>query len=188
MEYRRLGRAGLQLSVLSFGSWVTFDQQMKDDAGDGVHAGGVRPRLQLLRQRRGLCRWRERGDHGPGARRARLAALVVRPHDEGVLGPPQRAEHAQHAQPQVPDAGDRRLARPSAAGLRRHPLLPSVRPGHDAGGDGVGDERHRVVGKGPLLGHERVGGRRDPGGDRDRRAPPPAQAGDRTTAVQPARA
>ena len=31
MEYRRLGRAGLQLSVLSFGSWVTFDQQMKDD-------------------------------------------------------------------------------------------------------------------------------------------------------------
>jgi voltage-dependent potassium channel beta subunit len=31
MEYRRLGRTGLQLSVLSFGSWVTFDQQMKDD-------------------------------------------------------------------------------------------------------------------------------------------------------------
>jgi voltage-dependent potassium channel beta subunit len=31
MEYRRLGRAGLRLSVLSFGSWVTFDQQMKDD-------------------------------------------------------------------------------------------------------------------------------------------------------------
>jgi voltage-dependent potassium channel beta subunit len=31
MEYRRLGRTGLHLSVLSFGSWVTFDQQMKDD-------------------------------------------------------------------------------------------------------------------------------------------------------------
>ena len=31
MEYRRLGRAGLRLSVLSFGSWVTFDQQLKDD-------------------------------------------------------------------------------------------------------------------------------------------------------------
>ena len=24
MEYRRLGRSGLQVSVLSFGSWVTF--------------------------------------------------------------------------------------------------------------------------------------------------------------------
>ena len=31
MEYRRLGRSGLKVSVLSFGSWVTFDTQMKDD-------------------------------------------------------------------------------------------------------------------------------------------------------------
>jgi voltage-dependent potassium channel beta subunit len=28
MEYRRLGRAGLKLSVLSFGSWVTFHTQL----------------------------------------------------------------------------------------------------------------------------------------------------------------
>ncbi len=32
MEYRRLGSSGLRVSVLSFGSWVTFDNQMKDDA------------------------------------------------------------------------------------------------------------------------------------------------------------
>ena len=32
MVYRRLGRSGLQVSVLSFGSWVSFDNQMKDDA------------------------------------------------------------------------------------------------------------------------------------------------------------
>ena len=31
MEYRRLGRSGLQVSVLSFGSWVTFGPQL--DAG-----------------------------------------------------------------------------------------------------------------------------------------------------------
>jgi voltage-dependent potassium channel beta subunit len=31
MQYRRLGRSGLQVSVLSFGSWVTFDTQLKDD-------------------------------------------------------------------------------------------------------------------------------------------------------------
>jgi voltage-dependent potassium channel beta subunit len=31
MIYRRLGRSGLQVSVLSFGSWVSFDNQMKDD-------------------------------------------------------------------------------------------------------------------------------------------------------------
>ena len=28
MEYRRLGNTGLQVSVLSFGSWVTFDTQL----------------------------------------------------------------------------------------------------------------------------------------------------------------
>ena len=31
MVYRRVGRSGLQVSVLSFGSWVSFDNQMKDD-------------------------------------------------------------------------------------------------------------------------------------------------------------
>ena len=30
MEYRRLGRAGLQVSVLSFGSWVTFGPQLDE--------------------------------------------------------------------------------------------------------------------------------------------------------------
>src|SRR5262249_35994040 len=28
MEYRRLGRSGLQVSVLSFGAWVTFGAQL----------------------------------------------------------------------------------------------------------------------------------------------------------------
>jgi voltage-dependent potassium channel beta subunit len=30
MEYRRLGRSGLKVSLLSFGSWVTFGPQLKD--------------------------------------------------------------------------------------------------------------------------------------------------------------
>jgi voltage-dependent potassium channel beta subunit len=30
MEYRRLGRSGLEVSVLSFGSWVTFGPQVRD--------------------------------------------------------------------------------------------------------------------------------------------------------------
>ena len=31
MEYRRLGRSGLKLSALSYGSWVTFKFQVDDD-------------------------------------------------------------------------------------------------------------------------------------------------------------
>src|SRR6186713_754953 len=34
MEYRKLGRAGLQLSVLSFGSWVSFHKQIDDNVAD----------------------------------------------------------------------------------------------------------------------------------------------------------
>lgn len=34
MEYRRLGKSGLQLSVVSFGSWVSFSKQINDKAAD----------------------------------------------------------------------------------------------------------------------------------------------------------
>ena len=34
MEFRRMGRSGLQLSVLSFGSWVTFHKQIEDNSAD----------------------------------------------------------------------------------------------------------------------------------------------------------
>lgn len=34
MEYRRMGKTGLQLSVLSFGSWVTFHKQIDDSISD----------------------------------------------------------------------------------------------------------------------------------------------------------
>lgn len=34
MEYRRMGRSGLELSVLSFGSWVTFHKQISDNSAD----------------------------------------------------------------------------------------------------------------------------------------------------------
>lgn len=33
MEYRRLGKSGLKVSALSFGSWVTFSNQVGDDSG-----------------------------------------------------------------------------------------------------------------------------------------------------------
>ncbi len=34
MEYRRMGKTGLQLSALSYGSWVTFSKQVDDSASD----------------------------------------------------------------------------------------------------------------------------------------------------------
>ena len=34
MEYRRLGKSGLKLSELSFGSWITFGNQIKDNTSE----------------------------------------------------------------------------------------------------------------------------------------------------------
>ncbi len=45
MEYRRLGRSGLQVSALSFGSWVTFGKQIGDTTADELmgiaYDGGI---------------------------------------------------------------------------------------------------------------------------------------------------
>lgn len=38
MEYRNLGRSGLKVSALSFGAWVTFDDQLDVDAALGCMA------------------------------------------------------------------------------------------------------------------------------------------------------
>ena len=34
MEYRKLGKSGLQVSALSFGSWVSFHKQINDKIAD----------------------------------------------------------------------------------------------------------------------------------------------------------
>lgn len=36
MEYRRLGKSGLQVSVLSLGSWITFGKQIGDDTAEAL--------------------------------------------------------------------------------------------------------------------------------------------------------
>jgi aryl-alcohol dehydrogenase-like predicted oxidoreductase len=38
MNYRYLGRSGLKVSELSFGSWVTFGNQVDVDVADGCMA------------------------------------------------------------------------------------------------------------------------------------------------------
>ena len=188
MNYRRLGRSGLQVSELSLGSWVTYHNQV-DDGGRARDAGrGVRRRRQLLRQRRGLCRRQSEIVMGAAIKRAEVAAAELRRLDQVLLGPRPRRQRRQpqgHAEPQVPDAGDRRLAAALRPRLHRPRLLPPPRPEHAGRGDRLGDERHDHPRQGALLGHQRMAGRRHPRRLGDRRAPPPAQAGDGAAAVPP---
>jgi voltage-dependent potassium channel beta subunit len=45
MEYKRLGRSGLQVSALSFGTWVTFGDQISDEVAEQLmikaYEGGI---------------------------------------------------------------------------------------------------------------------------------------------------
>jgi aryl-alcohol dehydrogenase-like predicted oxidoreductase len=45
MNYRRLGKAGVKLSELSLGSWVTFGDQISDDVAEALmvkaYDGGI---------------------------------------------------------------------------------------------------------------------------------------------------
>ncbi len=41
MEYRRLGKSGLKVSVFSFGSWVTFSNQLKEKDATEISDGNV---------------------------------------------------------------------------------------------------------------------------------------------------
>ena len=67
MPYRRLGRSGLKVSLLSFGSWVSFGTQVDDDLAVRCLAAAREGGSELLRQRRELRPRSVRSDHGPGA-------------------------------------------------------------------------------------------------------------------------
>ena len=68
MNYRRLGRSGLKVSELSFGSWVTYGNQLGSDDGARMHGRRLRCRRQFLRQRRGLRQGPVGDHHGRSAR------------------------------------------------------------------------------------------------------------------------
>ena len=90
MEYRRLGRTGIKLSVLSFGSWVTFDNQLDDDLAlecmQAAHDAGC----NFFDNAEAYAGGKSEAIMGRVLPRARMAAVLVRAHDQGVLGHPRR--------------------------------------------------------------------------------------------------
>src|SRR4051812_33763718 len=134
MPYRRLGPTGLKVSVLSFGSWVSFGTQldtgMARDCLDAAreagvnffdnaeaYAGGESERIMGRARRVGAAR-------GGGGRGGGLAARVVLGFAEVALGPPRGRQPPKPADPQLPQARDRRLPRARRPPLPRLYLLP----------------------------------------------------------------
>ena len=189
MEYRRLGRTGLKVSVLSFGSWVTFGAQLDTGLARDCLAAAYEAGVNFFDNAEAYAGGESERIMGEAIAELGWPRAVVRDLDQGLLGPPRRPEHAEHAQPQVPDAGDRRLARAARPRLRRPAVLPPRRSRTRRSRRRCGRCRDIVVaGKALYWGTSEWTRRRDPRRVGHRRAPPPAQAGDGAAAVQPVRA
>ena len=187
MNYRRLGASGLKVSELSFGSWVTYGNQMGADVARECMAAAYDAGVNFFDNAEVYAKGESETIMGEALQQARLAPLVLHRLDQVLLGPARRPEREEHAQPQVPDAGDRRVAR-AASSLDYVDLVFCHRADPDTPIEEtvLRDARHDRRRQGALLGHVGVERRRDHGGVADRRPPPPAQAGDGAAAVQPA--
>ena len=156
MNYRRLGRSGLQVSELSIGSWVTYGNQVDTraareslaaarDAGVNffdnaeVYAGGKSEEImgQALKE----LAW------------PRVSYVVSTKFFWGLDG---SAEPVPHAEPQISAERDRRVAQTPAARLCRSGVLSSSRPEHAGRGNRLGHERHDHARQGAVLGHVRM--------------------------------
>ncbi len=181
MVYRRCGRSGLRLPLISLGLWQNFGHQRPISESRripprlrrGHHP--FRPRQQLrapLRFRRGDLREDPRLGAGPVPRRDH------RLH-EGRLRHVARAVRGVGVA-QVPSGEPRPEPAPHGPRLCRHLLLPSFRSRNAARGDHGSPGPGGAPGQGPVrrhllvLGGAHPPGGRDPGPDGDAGAHPPA--------------
>jgi len=86
MQYRHLGRSGLQVSVLSLGSWVTYHNQVDTHAATEMLAAAMDAGVNFFEQRRGLRQRAERSRDGSGVSCAEVAAGQLHRVDQVLLG------------------------------------------------------------------------------------------------------
>ena len=155
MEYRRTGRSGLKLPAVSLGLWHNFG----DDRPLETQRAILRRAFDL-----GVTHFDLANNYGPPPGSAelnfgKLMAQDFRPYrDELVIST--KAGYLMHpgpvrrvGLPQVPALLAGRLAAADGPRLRRHLLLPPLRPGDPAGGDDGGARLRRAAGQGAVRGH-----------------------------------
>ncbi len=88
MPYRRLGRSGLKVSLLSFGSWVSFGNQIDDDLAvrclEAAREGGV----NFFDNAENYAGGKSEAIMGRAHQDARLGAPRVRRFEQVLLGDP----------------------------------------------------------------------------------------------------
>ena len=189
MHYRRLGRSGLQLSVLSFGSWVTFDNQLKDDLAldcmQAAHDAG--------------CNFFDNAEAYAGGESEAIMGRVIEQlgwKRQSYVLSTKFFWGIDGNMPNMRNTLNRKYLHHAIEGCldRLRVDFVDLLFCHRADPDTPIEETVWAMRdldrarQGAVLGHQRVEGRRDPRRVGDRRAAPPAQAGDGAAAVQPARA
>ena len=86
MNYRRLGRSGLRVSELSFGSWVTYGNQMGHERARECMAAAYDAGVNFFDNAEVYADGRVRDHHGHGDAQAGLAPRVVHRVDEDSSG------------------------------------------------------------------------------------------------------
>ena len=169
MTYNRCGRSGLDLPAVSIGLWQNFGHDRPLDTSRAI----LRRAFDL-----GVTHFDLANNYGPpyGSAEENFGKL----YRDDFAPVPRRARHLDEgrlrhvARPvrrprlaQVPAREPRPEPRPDGARLRRHLLLPPLRPGHAARGDD-GRARHGgAAGQGALRRHLVVLGREDARGGGD---------------------
>ena len=152
MEYRFLGKSGLRVSALSFGSWVTFGDQMDTDKAlacmRAAYDAGVNffDNAEVYAGGQARASW------------ARPSRRPVAPRGPGVSTKISGAARAQRPRSvaQAHGRGHQRRAPAPAGGPPRPLLLPSAGPEHADRGDRLDDEPPDHPGQGAVLGHQRM--------------------------------
>ena len=132
MQYRRLGRSGLQVSELSLGSWITYHNQVGVDAAVEMMAAGFDAGINFFDNAEVCAQGQSEVVMGQALKKLGWARLsyVVSTKLFGAWRRRAPGQPPQHAQPQVPAAVHRRLLAAPAAGPCGPRLLPPARPAH----------------------------------------------------------
>ena len=126
MEYRRLGRSGLKVSALSFGAWVTFGEQIGEDAAAACMKAAFEAGVNFFDNAEVYASGKAEIVMGAILRKTgwkRSDLVISTKIFWGGKGPNDAGLSRKHIL-----EGTRSLAAPPADGLRRPRLLPPARP------------------------------------------------------------
>ena len=184
MEYRYLGRSGIKVSELSFGSWVTFSNQVDVDAAAESMAAAYEAGVNFFDNAEVYAGGKSEQIMGAALKKLgwrRSSYLVSTKFFWGINKGPNEENTLNR---KTVDRRYQRLAPALRPGLRGPHLLPPPGPDHTGRRDRLGDAQHHRAGQGALLGHIRVAGDGDHRGHRDCGQASSAQTGHGAAAVQ----